>query len=850
MGNVFLDDDAGGSSSKQKQLNGVQEVDDGISMLSENMTEDKNDIDYTEPVRTEDKNCDAVDNDEHQQDETQEDNLERSGIVAALVGKYEGRSVDNDANEQEGTGASDEEIFCDAVDIDDHQQDETQEDDLESGIAHDSAGKCTSSLVDDDDASEQEDNNDDVEGMNETTRKNSSVPTSTINGPVTSCGASTPAVLSAEAGDGTPVGDVENQNGASHQKIESNTDDERARENDSTIEEERPISDIEQAIDSLVESCEKGSSDDDASSVHDFSSQSYYSCSSTMANHSSSTMRKKETPLNETAVMDSSSDEESASIVVEPPAARRHRLGGKLAGQIATTTTSNHRRTVMAAGVVSVALIVLVGLGLGLSRKGNDNEAASDVANSVVVEPSAFPSRDPSNEPSFEPSNDPSNTPSMTPSVIASSSPSTKPSSFPSMTPSIRASRSPSLFPSWAPSSYPTPVPTSSPSMSIVPTIAPTTIAPTISPTKLFLPGDLAITNTALDIRMSSGLSVKSIATTGKQTKYANGMESSQGFHGMMDGAGIVPLADGGYVYVSNSEIGSGDGGVYGLYFDKDGDVIDYKTLLSDTTRNCGGGLSPWNTWISCEETGGGQCWQVDPDPQGANHGNPRETLLGGDGGRYETVACDNRRPDRPIFFTTEDHEFGALRKFVAEGNGWDALHNGGSTTFLRILDESTFEWTSNESAASISAATYYRNAEGVIYHEGLLYFTAKKTRTLFILNLEKMTYESEKTGLQFSGKGSFNAQPDQIVLGNYKRWIYFTEDGGTTPGVYVRDLDGTYYTIFEAIEGSVYSGDDSNSSDETVGIALSPDRRKLYAGFQDAGVLMEFTRDDGFPFE
>ena len=93
------------------------------------------------------------------------------------------------------------------------------------------------------------------------------------------------------------------------------------------------------------------------------------------------------------------------------------------------------------------------------------------------------------------------------------------------------------------------------------------------------------------------------------------------------------------------------------------------------------------------------------------------------------------------------------------------------------------------------------------------------------ILDLQKMTYVTERTGSNFGGKGSFNAQPDQIILENYKRWIYFSEDGGSTPGVYVRDKAGTYRTLFEGIAGGRYDGD------ETVGIALSPDRKKLYAG-------------------
>jgi secreted PhoX family phosphatase len=129
------------------------------------------------------------------------------------------------------------------------------------------------------------------------------------------------------------------------------------------------------------------------------------------------------------------------------------------------------------------------------------------------------------------------------------------------------------------------------------------------------------------------------LAEAGKFVNFANGKRSELKYHAMPDGAAVIPLADG-YVYVNNAEIDFGGGGVYGLYFDNDGNVVDYKMLLSGTSRSCSGGKTPWNTYISCEEVKGGQCWQVDPDPSSKHHSRPEVTLLGGiDGGYFEAIV-------------------------------------------------------------------------------------------------------------------------------------------------------------------------------------------------------------------
>ena len=190
-------------------------------------------------------------------------------------------------------------------------------------------------------------------------------------------------------------------------------------------------------------------------------------------------------------------------------------------------------------------------------------------------------------------------------------------------------------------------------------------------------------------------------------------------------------------------------------------------------------------------ESDGGHCWQVDPNPDSPNHSSPKRTLLGGtSGGNYESVAVDNRNVDNPVFFTTEDNSRGELRRFVADGNGWDALHVGGKTTYLEFLDGNKFRWTSSLSAGMNSASTHYPNTEGIAYHNSTLYFVSKVLKRMFILNLDDMTYTSENTGSKFDGQGGSNAQPDQIKFHDKRKFIYFAEDGGSGPGVHARKED------------------------------------------------------------
>lgn len=316
-----------------------------------------------------------------------------------------------------------------------------------------------------------------------------------------------------------------------------------------------------------------------------------------------------------------------------------------------------------------------------------------------------------------------------------------------------------------------------------------------------------------------------------------------------------------------------GAGGTTNLLFDaRRGKWLEAWPSLAGTVRNCAGGVTPWGTWISQEETTNtGHGWSFEV-------GATKDCSIGGptplhDMGRFshEASMVD---PKTGFVYETEDSGDCGFYRFVPYSRG--KLIRGGKLYMMAVKDEPNADLGGNipvgttwdvrwvridDPAASLQSCfaqgsakggARFRRLEGAWWGDGVGYFVSTDGGSVREGQLFEYDSRSETLKLIYdSPVATALDNPDNIVV-TPRGGILFCEDaaaGANLPAERLVGLteDGEAFTfginnvnLSVAYNSRVPAGDYRGS--EWAGACYSPDGRWLFVNIQTPGITFAIT--------
>ncbi len=316
-------------------------------------------------------------------------------------------------------------------------------------------------------------------------------------------------------------------------------------------------------------------------------------------------------------------------------------------------------------------------------------------------------------------------------------------------------------------------------------------------------------------------------------------------------------------------------GGTTTLVFDTRTQRLEAQHLsLAGTLRNCAGGPTPWNSWISCEET-----VERAGDRLAQNHGYTFEVPASAEFkiappiplkamGRFnhEAVAV---HPPTSIVYQTEDRGDGLLYRFLPHQP--KRLADGGKLQALCVIDQPSLDtrnWEEQKVAVGISltvkwidledidapnddlrqhgfaqGAARFARGEGAWYGNDAIYFACTnggRNKKGQIWRYLPSRFEDTPDEQKEPGKLELFVEPNDSNLVENADNLTVAPWGDL---IVCEDGDNEQFLVGVTPEGEFYKlGKNAASHSELAGVTFSPDGTTLFVNIQHDGLTLAIT--------